>query len=198
MKVISYCVRNYHKTVAFFFSFLFFFFFGLACGILILRPETNPHPKWKQSPSHWNIKEFPKLNALKQNFIFNYVHQRFAMDSAETISSLLRVVQLGSLICLGSQLGWGMAKITGVSGSLSPSGDRVPGELNQKLQSLARLRLRSHIMSLPLYYIYQSKSQDTPDTTSEAISPPLDRRNYKAFVAIFIYQRYYSVKLYFM
>ena len=68
VKVISYCVRNYHKTVAFFFSFLFFFF-GLACRILILRPETNPHPKWKQSPSHWNIKEFPKPNALKQNFI---------------------------------------------------------------------------------------------------------------------------------
>ena len=104
VKVISYCVRNYHKTVAFFFSFLFFFF-GLACRILILRPETNPHPKWKQSPSHWNIKEFPKPNALKQNFIFNYVRQRFATDSAETISSLLRVVQLGSLICLGSQLG---------------------------------------------------------------------------------------------
>lgn len=42
VKVISYCVRNYHKTVAFFFSFLFFW---LGLQDLNSKARDQPAPQ---------------------------------------------------------------------------------------------------------------------------------------------------------
>ena len=63
------CCRNYADA-----NRIFFFFFALlhstVCGILVLRPETEPVPPAVEawSPNHWTTGEFPLTGYFKQDY----------------------------------------------------------------------------------------------------------------------------------